>query len=352
MDDPLWITAHAPTIADLPQPEVRDYLDRVAGEPFNLLVHGPAGAGKTAAVQALARAAHDDPDNDLIVINVADFFDRTKTEIRDDPRFEHFLQGQTEFSKQYRRGTDQRNKYKREWSKREMITHVLKEMAGYQPSSGSFKTILLDNAESIREDFQQSLRRIMERYSETTQFVVATRQPTALIPAIRSRCVPIPMRAPTSEEIAAVITSIADAEDVAADADGVAFVAGYANGDLRAAILGAQTVAATTGEITRETAYETLREIGDDDAIADMLETADAGEFEDARSILDDLLYDEGYEGRELLTEVLRVARTRNLGIDLAALTQTAATVDFDLALGTNDRLHLAHLLADLGAES
>ena len=351
MDEPLWIAAHAPDIEDLPQPEVRNYLERVAGEPFNLLMHGPAGAGKTAAVRALARASHEDPDNDLIVINVADFFDRTKAEIRDDPRFEHFLQGQTEFSKQYRRGSDQDNKYKRQWSKREMITHVLKEMAGYRPSSGSYKTILLDNAESIREDFQQSLRRIMEQYSETTQFVVATRRPTALIPAIRSRCVPIPVRAPSSDEIADVLTAIAAAEDVPVDEDGVDFVAGYANGDLRAAILGAQTVAETTGEITRETAYETLREIGDDDEIAEMLEAAADGEFSDARSVLDDLIYDEGYEGRELLTEVLRVARTRNLGIDLASLTRTAATVDFDLATGTNDRLHLAHLLADLGAE-
>ncbi|MFW6265445.1 MAG: AAA family ATPase, partial [Halanaeroarchaeum sp.] len=152
MEQPLWIDEYAPSLSALPQPDVRDRLQDAVGDPVNLVLHGPVGSGKTAAVRALAEAAHEDPDNDLIEINVADFFDRTKSEIREDPRFAPFLQGQTEFSKQYRRSTDKTNKYKRDWSKRGMVSHVLKEQAGYSPSSGQYKTILLDNAEAIRED--------------------------------------------------------------------------------------------------------------------------------------------------------------------------------------------------------
>jgi replication factor C small subunit len=349
MEEPLWIDSHAPSLADLPQESVREHLQRAVTEPMNLVVHGPKGSGKTAAIRALADETHAHPDSDLLSINVADFFDRTKSEIRDDPRFEHFLQGQTEFSKQYRRAGDQTNKYKRDWSKRDMLAHVIKEMAGYEPASGEFKTILLDNAEAMREDFQQALRRIMEQYYETTQFVIATRQPSALIAPIRSRCFPIPVRAPTQPEIVAVLEEIVAAEDVTHDDEGLEYVAGAAGGDLREAILSAQTTAEQEGEITMNAAYETLSAVDADERVGEMLAAAEAGEFTDARSTLDELLIDEGYSGQEVLSDVLRVARSRYSGDRLAAVHRLAGEVDLDVTQGTSDRIHLSHLLAELG---
>ncbi|MGA9399631.1 AAA family ATPase [Haladaptatus sp.] len=348
MESPLWTETHAPDLADLPQPEVRDYLERAVNEPINLVIHGPEGSGKTAAVRALAREAHDDPDNDLVEINVADFFDRTKKEIREDPRFSNFLQGQTEFSKQYRQGSG-KNKYKRNWSKREMINHVLKEYAGYAPSSGSYKTIVLDNAESIREDFQQALRRVMEQYHETTQFVITTRQPTKLIPPIKSRCFPVAMRKPTSTEIEEVLTGILDAEGVEYDEGGVQLISGYVKGDVRKAILYAQLLYEQEGQVSSED-YEIIRNFGISGRIGDMLDKAERGDFNDARKDLDDLLVDDGYSGEEVLEAIMDAFRqNRYSGNELAELVVLAAEVDMDLAQGTSDRLQISHLLAELG---
>jgi len=330
MDSPLWTDVYAPDLDELPQDDVREYLQRGVDDPLNLVLHGPPGSGKTAAVRALAAEAHDDPDNDLIEINVADFFDRTKTEIKNDDRFASFLEGKSSMAK------------------RDMINHVLKESASYAPVSGTYKTIVLDNAEAIREDFQQALRRVMERHHQTTQFVITTRQPTKLIPPIRSRCFPVPVRAPTHEEIATVLERIAIAEDVVFDENGIKFIAGYADGDLRKAILGAQTTYEEEGEITCTAAYEVLGDLGTDDQVKEMLDAAEAGEFTDARSTLDDLLVDEGLSGEEVLEDVLRIAQSRYDGDRQTKLYRMAGEIDMDLTEGTNDRLHVSHLLSRL----
>ncbi len=349
MDGPLWTETHAPALDELPQAEVSRSMERALAEPMNLVVHGPNGAGKTAAVRAFTREAHEQPDADRIEINVADFFGSTKSEIREDPRFASFLQGQTEFSKRYRRGSEQSNRYKRNWSKREMLAHVLKEMAGYAPSTGEFKTLVLENAEEIREDFQQALRRTMEQYNDNTQFVIVTRQPSSLIAPIRSRCFPVPVRAPTTDEVVAVLERIVEREGVPHEAEGLEFVAGAAGGDLREAVLSAQTTAESEGEITREAAYETLSTVHTDERIDELLDDAETGAFTDARSTLDDLLVDEGYSGTEVLEAILSVARSRYSGAELAAIHRLAGEIDLDLQEGTDDRLHLSHMLARLG---
>ncbi|MFB6162357.1 MAG: AAA family ATPase [Halococcoides sp.] len=332
MEGPLWTTVHAPSIDDLPQSEVREHCRTLIEEPMNAFVHGPRGSGKTAAVGALARAAHADADNDYVVINVADLFAMSKSDLADDPRFGSFLDA-----------TRRRNS-----SKADLVNHVLKEIASYSPVAGSYKTILLDDAGAMRQDFQQALRRIMERYHEATQFVIATRRPGAVIPPIRSRCYPVAVRAPTIGEIVGVLATICEREGVTATDDGLEYVAGYADGNLRRAILAAQTTAVEADEITMEAAYETLSAVETDEAADDILQAAEDGAFQDARSLIDEQLIDEGHTGQEVLEDILGAARSRYAGDRLARVVELAADVDFDLETGTNDRLHLSHFVADL----
>ncbi|WEL28279.1 AAA family ATPase [Haloferax volcanii] len=336
MDAPLWTETHAPGLDDLPQPEVRDRLRRAVDEPMNLVVQGPPGVGKTAAVRALAREAHADPENDLIELNVADFFNRTKKQIRADPRFEQFLDGRSRMAK------------------RDMINRVLKESAGYAPMSGEYKTIVLDNAESIREDFQQALRRVMEQHHRTTQFVITTRQPSKLIPPIRSRCFPVPMPAPDDEALEAVLEHIFDAEGVDYEEGSLRVFANASNGNVRNAILAAQHAANNADTVTSNELISALGDVGFDDELKTLLINAREGDIKDARKTLTTLLDDEGYEGQELLRDILRVADStpeRFADGELARLHELAGQVDLDISTGIDDRLHITHLLTSWGAD-
>ena len=334
MESPLWTDRHQPTLDELPQEDTRRYLRQVSAGPVNLLLHGPSGAGKTAAVKALAAELHDDPANDLFTINIADFFGMTKQELVNDPRFRRFVDAK-----------------RRQGSKTKLINHLLKEMAGYPPVSGSFKTILLDNAEAMRADFQQSLRRVMEQYYEATQFVIVTRRASAIIDPIRSRCAQVPIRAPTEGEMVDVLERIVTREKVEYDREGLEYLASYADGDLRRAILATQTTAVDSDTITMTTAYEALDEVGHDDALVDLLQAAESGDFDTSRGMLDDLIIEHGYDGDELLTALLRVARTRYEPESVVALYRLAGEIEFDLAQGANDRVHLSHFIARLHPE-
>ena len=98
-----------------------------------------------------------------------------------------------------------------------------------------------------------------------------------------------------------------------------------------------------------QAAYEVLDGVGHDDELSGALTAAAEGDFSTARSTVDDLL-DEGYDGEELLQELLRVARSDYSGEKLARLHRLAGEADLDLTEGSDDTIHLTHLLSSWAA--
>lgn len=348
MIETLWADKHRPTLSELPHEHISEYFSDVVGIKINLLVHGPRGVGKTAAVRALGDESHANPDSDFIIVNASDFFNRSKKEIRGDSRFGHFLRGQTEFSKQYRSGSGKSKKYKRNWSKRDMLCHVLKELAGYESTGGEYKTIVIDNAESMREDFQQALRRIMETNHKTTQFILVSRSASGIIPALQSRCTGVQIPSPNVEQVTSVLRGIADAEEVEYSENGLQFIAGYGDADLRRSVMGLQTVASKTEKVTPETASDVLGGIGVQEKVDEALTAAENSELKDARKAVDSLLVDEGLDGEEVLGKFMEQVQTRYDKSVCLDLVEIGADVNMQLRNGSNDRVHLTNFLTEV----
>ncbi|MCX2819437.1 AAA family ATPase [Haladaptatus sp. F3-133] len=313
----LWTAKHAPeSFDDLPQDEVARLLPRAAGSGLNVVLHGPKGAGKTAA----ARLLGDDP----YVLNASDFFGMTKDEIADDPRFRGFITA----------------KRKRETSKADLINHVLKQVASHSSVGEGRRTIVIDNAEDTRRDFQQALRRVVERFSEQCRFVLTTRSLSALIPAIRSRALPVAVRQATKEERVEALERIVDREGVETKEAGVEFVAEEAQ-TLRESVLLLQTVA-TRGKVTMGSVLEAADDV-EGDRVPDMLEDARAGGFDEAVETLDDMMIEGGWSGDDLLRRFLHET-------DKPGEVVAIGDVEHALKEGANDRIHLEKLIAEIAA--
>ena len=84
---------------------------------------------------------------------------------------------------------------------------------------GTFKIVLLDEADYLTPNAQATLRGIMEEYHETARFILTCNYPNKIIPAIHSRCQAFHMDKIDQTEFTARSAQILLSEDVKFDLD-------------------------------------------------------------------------------------------------------------------------------------
>ena len=221
----LWTEKYRPyTFTEiLGQEPVVQHLSSFAasGTLPHLILTGPHGTGKSTAVGCLARALyHDNGELNTSVFPVADLFSQGKSFLEQDDRYTHIYQKNQSLIVNFK--------------------YILKWYASMRPLDAEFKLMVFEDAHALTRDAQQALRRIMERTSNTCRFIFTTTNPSAIIPAISSRCLPL-FFAPVSQDvILRHLTGIREKEaagSLTCSDDDVDLIVQAAGGDLRRAVL-------------------------------------------------------------------------------------------------------------------
>lgn len=133
---------------------------------------------------------------------------------------------------------------------REKIKSFARETPRHAPAVSSdgkeypcppFKLIILDEADSMTQDAQSALRRIMETYSKITRFCLVCNYVTRIIEPLASRCSKFRFKPLEQGSTRARMEMIAENEGVQTDPGVISLILELAGGDLRKAITYLQT---------------------------------------------------------------------------------------------------------------
>lgn len=271
----------------------------------HVLFAGPQGTGKTAMVQSFCREKYgEDWRNNMLELNASD--DRGIDTVRD--RVKQFS----------RTGT---------------------------VGEHEFSVVFLDEVDSMTNDAQAALRRVMEDFADRTRFFLSCNYPSQIIDPIQSRCASFQLSGLTDNDVEELVIEVAAHEGIDIGDEAVELVAQDARGDARKAITTLQT-AALDGEVSSQSVrdvadvveYSTVREI--------VLLAAD-GDLQGSAAMLDEEVLKEGVSAHTFIETALRVVEGMDLPEDAKAkILDHLGEVDRGLTHGANSHVQLHSWLA------
>jgi len=318
----LWTEKYHPcTLSEiLGQDPVIRYLSSFAesGTLPHLILTGPHGTGKSAAVGCIARALyHDNWELNTSVFPVADLFSQGKSFLEQDIRYAHIYQKSQSLISNFK--------------------YILKWYASLRPLDAEFKLMVFEDAHALTRDAQQALRRIMEKTSITCRFIFTTTNPSAIIPAISSRCLPL-FFAPLGQGI--VLDHLRDvkareaAGSQACTDDDLDLIVQAAAGDMRRAVLLLQT-ALQSGRCEDHLTHTS----SENATIASLaLDALRNGDVRGAIRRMESLMIDYGLSGSEVINEARFVLQRE---YNHPALAIALADTEYRLTHANNEYIQL-----------
>ena len=330
-DEILWTEKYRPKRFDevVGQERVVGRLRRLV-ESKNLphiLISGPKGCGKTMLVLALANELYGNSVADnFTILNASDFFNLGKSYLDKEARFSRF--------------------YKKDESVVSIFKESIKKYASIVPFNVDYKLIFIDNAENLRQDAQDALRRIMERYSNTCRFIFATTSKSSIISPIRSRCVDIFVPKLDKSLVPSILLNILDKEGIEVTKDGIDSIKGLLY-DIEFGINVIQLAANEYEVIDSDAIRYSIKEMEKSeldiwmDKLFGRLEKNDAKIKEEIERIT--LM--EGYDGKEIIEATIKKLNEMKISERKKAIaTLLISDIDYDLTRGKYDFIHLERL--------
>lgn len=211
------------------------------GDLPHLMFYGPSGAGKSTRVTALLRAAFGPGVEKVKVTHKAFKVGNKNIECTTSTSNYHIELNPSESGN----------------NDTHVIQHVISEIAqtqgvnlaanvkGGDKESGeeggrkkpNFKVVVLREVDRLSKQAQQALRRTMEKYTTTCRLIMVCESACRVIPAVRSRVLPVRVSAPTHVEICKCLQHVASKENITLPHELAARISERSNRNLRRAIL-------------------------------------------------------------------------------------------------------------------
>lgn len=231
----------------------------------------------------------------------------------------------------------------------DVVRHKIKDFARTKPIAADYKIVCLDEADSLTNDAQHALRRTMERYSESTRFILIANYSSKVIEPIQSRCAVFRFKQLTEQDSMEFLRRIATAEKL--DVDEAAFnaILHLSEGDMRRAVNILQS-AATAPKITEKTIYD-MAAAAHPHLVHNMLEQALKGLFPASRELLLRMLRD-GIAGEDIMKEIGKQIHTLDVSdAQKVPLIEKVGEYEFRIACGGTPQIQIEAFLAQLSAQ-
>ncbi|KAL7662687.1 Replication factor C C-terminal domain-containing protein [[Candida] zeylanoides] len=307
-----WVEKYRPTTLDdvYGQPEIVSTVRKFVheGRLPHLLFYGPPGTGKTSTIIALAREIYGPNYKNMVLeLNASDD-----------------------------RGID-------------VVRNQIKSFAStMQIFSRGFKLIILDEADAMTGVAQNSLRRIIEKYTKNTRFCILANYAHKLNPALLSRCTRFRFHPLARDAMRARMAAVVQAEHLRVAASAEDALLRLSGGDMRRILNVLQACHAATdagSDIDEDMIYECVGAPRPAD-VARVLESVLQNDWIAAYRTLDHVrraqglaLVDlvEGFVAQLAQYELSRAART--------AILAALADIEYGISRGGNDKVQTSAII-------
>lgn len=216
----LWVEKYRPKNINnlVQQDEIKSLLKQVINNKMltHMLFYGPPGTGKTSVALALAKT----------------LFFSNKNENEDS--WTHLKRNENTYLERIMElnASDERGI--------KVVRDKIKNFAAISIKGNNnippFKIIILDEADAMTTDSQYALRRIIEKYTATTRFILICNYVTRIIPPLASRCAKFRFQTISQNSIHIIFKRIIDNEKIIIDDNTINLLFKISKGDLRKAI--------------------------------------------------------------------------------------------------------------------